>query len=132
MAMYYVAIIHQDPDRDFGVSFPDFPGCITAGRTLDETKALALEALTGHIGVLRGGGTCARTILPLGGDERPPISGRHRVSYRHQRASVSEFKLTGQARRPETIGFHLFIRHSSLMTILVGQGTPRLCCQNGK
>ena len=54
--MDYVAIIHKDPDSDFGVSFPDFPGCITAGRTLDEAKALALEALTGHIGVMREAG----------------------------------------------------------------------------
>ena len=56
MAMEYVAIIHKDPDSDFGVSFPDFPGCITAGRTLDEAKALALEALTGHIGGMREAG----------------------------------------------------------------------------
>lgn len=51
--MDYVAIIHKDPGSDFGVSFPDFPGCITAGRTLDEAKDMALEALAGHIEVLR-------------------------------------------------------------------------------
>jgi predicted RNase H-like HicB family nuclease len=51
--MDYIAIIHKDPDSDFGVSFPDFPGCITAGRTLDEAKEMALEALTGHIEVMR-------------------------------------------------------------------------------
>ena len=45
--MDYVAIIHKDHDSDFGVSFPDFPGCITAGLTLDEAKGMALEALTG-------------------------------------------------------------------------------------
>ena len=54
--MDYVAIIHKDPDSDFGVSFPDFPGCITAGRTLDEAKVMALEALTGHIEVMREAG----------------------------------------------------------------------------
>ena len=43
--MDYIAIIHKEPDSDFGVSFPDFPGCITAGRTLDEAKEMALEAL---------------------------------------------------------------------------------------
>ena len=51
--MDYVAIIHKDHDSDFGVSFPDFPGCITAGRTLNEAKDMALEALTGHIEVMR-------------------------------------------------------------------------------
>ena len=28
----YIAIIHKEPESDYGVSFPDFPGCITAGR----------------------------------------------------------------------------------------------------
>ena len=41
----YIAIIHKDPNSDFGVSFPDFPGCTSAGRTLDEAKDMAAEAL---------------------------------------------------------------------------------------
>jgi hypothetical protein len=28
---YYVGLLHKDADSDYGVSFPDFPGCITAG-----------------------------------------------------------------------------------------------------
>ena len=40
----YIAIIHKDPKSDFGVSFPDFPGCITAGKTIDEAKDMAKEA----------------------------------------------------------------------------------------
>ena len=51
--MDYIAIIHKDPVSDFGISFPDFSGCITAGRTLDEAKDMALAALTGHIEVMR-------------------------------------------------------------------------------
>ena len=54
--MDYVAILHKDPDSDFGVSFPDFPGCITAGRTIEEAKEMALEALTGHVQVMLEGG----------------------------------------------------------------------------
>jgi predicted RNase H-like HicB family nuclease len=50
--MDYIAIIHKDPDSDVGVRFPDFPGCITAGRTLDEAKEMAREALSGHIALL--------------------------------------------------------------------------------
>lgn len=56
MPIDYVAIIHKDRDSDFGVSFPDFPGCITAGQTLEEAKNMAREALTGHIAVMRDGG----------------------------------------------------------------------------
>ena len=45
----YVALIHKDPGSDFGVSFPDFPGCVTAGSTLDEARDMAAEALALHI-----------------------------------------------------------------------------------
>jgi len=41
----YIGLIHKDADSDYGVSFPDFPGCVTAGVTLDEARALAQEAL---------------------------------------------------------------------------------------
>lgn len=52
----YIALIHKDADSDFGVSFPDFPGCITAGSTLDEARAMAEEALTFHVeGMLEDG-----------------------------------------------------------------------------
>jgi predicted RNase H-like HicB family nuclease len=47
--MDYIAIIHRDPDIDFGVSFPDFPGYITVGRTLDEAEEMAREALSRHV-----------------------------------------------------------------------------------
>ena len=47
--MDYVAVVHKDADNDFGVSFPDFPGCITAGRTFEEAKQMAVEALAGHV-----------------------------------------------------------------------------------
>jgi predicted RNase H-like HicB family nuclease len=45
----YIAIIHKDSKSDFGVSFPDFPGCITAGKSIDEAKDMAQEALRLHI-----------------------------------------------------------------------------------
>jgi predicted RNase H-like HicB family nuclease len=45
----YIGLIHKDADSDFGVSFPDFPGVITAGTSLDDARAMAEEALTLHI-----------------------------------------------------------------------------------
>ncbi len=47
--MDYIAYLHKDRDSDFGVSFPDFPGCVTAGRTLEEARRMAAEALALHI-----------------------------------------------------------------------------------
>jgi len=47
--MDYIAYLHKDPASDFGVSFPDFPGCVTAGRTLEEARRKAVQALSLHI-----------------------------------------------------------------------------------
>lgn len=45
----YIGLIHKDTDSDFSVSFPDFPGVITAGTTLDDARAMAEEALALHL-----------------------------------------------------------------------------------
>lgn len=45
----YIALIHKEPDSDYGVSFPDLPGCISAGSTLDEARDMAVEALALHL-----------------------------------------------------------------------------------
>jgi predicted RNase H-like HicB family nuclease len=56
--MKYIAYLHKDRKSDFGVSFPDFPGCVTAGKTLDEARRMAGEALALHIrGMVEDGET---------------------------------------------------------------------------
>jgi predicted RNase H-like HicB family nuclease len=45
----YIALIHKDADSDFGVSFPDLPGCVTAGASLDDARKMAAQALALHI-----------------------------------------------------------------------------------
>jgi hypothetical protein len=37
----YIGLIHKE--SDFGVSFPDLPGVITAGKSLDACERLLLE-----------------------------------------------------------------------------------------
>src|SRR5260370_29366875 len=34
----YIALIHKEADSDYGVSFPDLPGVITAGSNLDDAR----------------------------------------------------------------------------------------------
>jgi predicted RNase H-like HicB family nuclease len=41
----YIALIHKDPDSDYGISFPDLPGVISAGKTLNEAREMGAEAL---------------------------------------------------------------------------------------
>ena len=42
--MHYPVVIHKDSDSDFGVTFPDIPGCFSAGSTIEETINMAQEA----------------------------------------------------------------------------------------
>jgi predicted RNase H-like HicB family nuclease len=52
----YIALVHQDEGTSYGVSFPDVPGCISAGDTFEEAIANASEALTGHLALMRSDG----------------------------------------------------------------------------
>ncbi len=46
---YYIATVHKDCDSEYGVQFYDFPGCITAGETIEEANSMANEALKSHV-----------------------------------------------------------------------------------
>ena len=52
----YIALVHKDKGTSYGVSFPDVPGCISAGDTFEEAIDNASEALAGHLAVMRGDG----------------------------------------------------------------------------
>ena len=75
--MEYIAYLHKDSKSDYGVSFPDFPGCITAGSSLDEARRMAAEALAFHIAGLRvqfqGGGASGspKTCVERGRPDEP-------------------------------------------------------------
>jgi predicted RNase H-like HicB family nuclease len=45
----YIALLRKERRSHYGVEFPDFPGCVTAGRTLDEARRAAEEALALHM-----------------------------------------------------------------------------------
>lgn len=51
--MNYIALVHKEENSDYGVSFPDFPGCVSAGKTLEEAKEMAREAVINHIKLLK-------------------------------------------------------------------------------
>ena len=54
--MRYVAFIHGDTEPGFGISFPDFPGCVSAGDTIDEAIRRGTEALAFQVeGLIRDG-----------------------------------------------------------------------------
>jgi predicted RNase H-like HicB family nuclease len=69
--MRFLALVHKDPDSCYGVSFPDVPGCTSAGDTLDEALTNAVDALSGHIRLMEADGEATptpRTIEALNSD----------------------------------------------------------------
>ena len=46
--MRYVSFIHRD-EAGYGVSFPDFPGCVSVGDTVDDAVREGSEALAFHV-----------------------------------------------------------------------------------
>lgn len=56
MAMLYVAFVHKDEEPGFGISFPDFPGCVSDGDSIDEAIRRGASALAFHIeGMIQDG-----------------------------------------------------------------------------
>ena len=53
--MRYVSFIHSG-DGGYGVSFPDFPGCVSVGDTMEDAVRRGSEALGFHVEGLRDDG----------------------------------------------------------------------------
>ena len=49
MIQYPAIIKYEKNDKVFLVEFPDLPGCITYGKTLEKAKSNAKEALSGYL-----------------------------------------------------------------------------------
>ena len=63
--MRFIALVHKDPESCYGVSFPDVPGCTSAGDTLDEALTNAVDALSGHIRLMESDGEATPTPRTL-------------------------------------------------------------------
>ena len=61
----YIALLRKDPHSDYGVDFPDLPGCVTVGRTPEEARARAGEALVLHLAGMTEDGETIPLPSPL-------------------------------------------------------------------
>lgn len=44
----YIALVQKE-NNQYGIIFPDFPGCVSVGKTIDEAYKNGIEALALHI-----------------------------------------------------------------------------------
>ena len=47
------AVIFEQAETNWAAYVPDLPGCVSTGRTLEETELNVREAISGHIRTLR-------------------------------------------------------------------------------
>lgn len=59
-----VAVIHGNAGA-YGISFPDFPGCVSGGRTVDEALRRGRETLAAHVAFLLAEGKALPDIRDL-------------------------------------------------------------------
>ena len=45
----YISLVYRENNACYGVIFPDFPGCISAGETFEDVLRMGAEALTAHV-----------------------------------------------------------------------------------
>lgn len=61
----YIALIHKDKDSDYGIIFPDFPGCASVGETMEEAVENGREALAFHVESMQQDGETVPTARTL-------------------------------------------------------------------
>jgi predicted RNase H-like HicB family nuclease len=52
----YIALLHKNGRKGYGISFPDFPGCVSAGKTIEDALREGAEALALHVDGMREDG----------------------------------------------------------------------------
>lgn len=74
--MLVPVVIHKDKGSDYGVTVPDFPGCFSAGDSVEDALAEAREAIELHLeGMLADGETIPKTTPFESLQNRPEHNG---------------------------------------------------------
>jgi predicted RNase H-like HicB family nuclease len=71
MGTHVIGLVHEE-DGNYGISFPDFPGCVSAGATLDEAVERGRATLAFHVeGMVEDGDSLPpiRTLEELRADK---------------------------------------------------------------
>ncbi len=96
MARSYIALLRKDEGSDYGVEFPDFPGCVTAGKTLEEAPGWTFTVVpppcpNSRHTVVETAAVCLAEQTALGGGPR---------TWRNRRSRTASGRESRRARPP--------------------------------
>ena len=75
----YPAVFETDEDGGYGVTFPDLPGCVTQGDTMEAAYANAIEVLELHLeGMIEDGAAlqAASSVETVEGDPESRVAAK--------------------------------------------------------
>lgn len=107
---HYVAIIDSSDDGAFGAYFPDLPGCVAMGDTLDETYVNASAALRDWIEAFEADGATAPRA-------RAPSELANDADVREDLAGGSSLALVAHVRHGHPVKANLSIDSGVLAAI---------------
>jgi predicted RNase H-like HicB family nuclease len=102
----YIALLRKEPDTDYGVEFPDFPGCVSAGKDLEEARSMAEEALELH---LEG--------MIADGDRLPAPSGLEEIMADPENHQTIALLVSVPAQPTETVHLDLALPETTLREV---------------
>jgi predicted RNase H-like HicB family nuclease len=132
----YLALIHPpEAGSAWGVTFPDLPGCVSAGDSFEAAVAAAGEALAGHVAAMLADGEDVPSPRPfdvLAKDDEvieareedhaipvpvpliPVVAPKERINIMMDRGML---RLVDQAARAEGISRSLFLERAARMVV---------------
>lgn len=96
----YIAVVHKDKHSAYGISFPDFFGCISFADNLDDVQKNAAEALELHISGIQEDGE----ILPA------PTS----LENCHDKTAIAYLLVPVAAKKPNSVRFNATMEQNLL------------------
>jgi predicted RNase H-like HicB family nuclease len=102
----YIALLRMEPDTDYAVEVPDFLGCVSAGKDLEEAQAMAEEALELH---LEG--------MIADGDPLPATSGLEEILADPENRQTIAPLVTVPAQPTETVHLDLALPETTLREV---------------
>jgi predicted RNase H-like HicB family nuclease len=73
MSLKY-AVIFERAESNWAAYVPDLPGCITTGKTLEETRSNIQEAIKGHLETMREFGEAIPEPTSVAGEVEIPAA----------------------------------------------------------
>lgn len=94
----YVALISKEPNTEYWVDFPDFPGCVSAGKSMKAAVENAHEALAMHA-----------ALMAKDGDRLPDPTPIEKITANPENKDAVPFLVSLSSPKPKALKINITI-----------------------